>query len=698
MSGIADGIGQNIAQGGLLGMGANMIAQSYMQKAALNAQLKESQEKYGYLNHAAALQAQTQRGLGMDQVFMAQAMAGSSVKNSYYASAAAQNIANINARNQQIQLQQKIPYMYNMELVHENSVLAQLQANNKSRIDVLERMLHSKQLGDSNLYTHQDNTNQANQQFALLQQGNLYQHEDRSGWNTRQYELQRQVNLYQHEDRDLQERGRQARNLYDYGLSKTRAMIEGQEQIDAGRNRVQELQDYRLSNMHKYDSALGAQLKSREADMRAATLQWLESGKYAGDEAFKSDMTSRLISQAASLARDEYMPINSSTDTKIMSSVDKSQRMATVLDVFKKDKTGVNTGKTGAPPTDYNASMRHQPESTYTTSYQLAQQGHYDKTPFHGDGQPETHPDLTAGTLGAQTIPQTGVQLGNFTPTALAPPTSETENFGPDIANNPKAQAIKVHIRKANVPSDKTWADWMNNAGGRVTRANAGQYFQSDAVTAYRLNGKVYDAHGSLIRAYTPASQMAPGAWGPVQAYQQSGSDYVPPGPITKTVHTELLPPITQQTAPPRINFTSTQGAGNEQNTVPNPTHVYDDPEYHQITGSLKQGGHLQTLYYKTSGGDVFTREGHRVNTYYLPNSKIAQHPGGHGSWHFQPVPTGGQITNTTHVTPPHVTPQSHGKTPPIHPPPPNTPYYMGNQGQVPGTYNIRNPMQAQLG
>lgn len=143
------------------------------------------------------------------------------------------------------------------------------------------------------------------------------------------------------------------------------------------------------TNLAKYGIASNTLLRNREIDLKAGTLKWLQTGKYAGDAFFDPSITNDLRSQLGTLAASQGQPMTAGTASRIQQSMDQSQRTTSTTQIagttmhesqlnnvtLPPPSTGTGTGGTGTDTgtgtgTGTTTTTTTTPQTTTTTTPQ----------------------------------------------------------------------------------------------------------------------------------------------------------------------------------------------------------------------------------------------------------------------------------------------------------------------------------------
>lgn len=141
-------------------------------------------------------------------------------------------------------------------------------------------------------------------------------------------------------------------------------MAQGRNETDKYISRLgAEVDNYRtwqdnLTSRHR--TASGSLLKSREIDLKAGTLKWLQTGKYAGDAFYNTDTTNNLRTQLADLSAAGSQPMTAGTNRRIQQVMDRSQRTAAMVDITNTAAADNPNFSTPASTTSGNSGMNNQ--------------------------------------------------------------------------------------------------------------------------------------------------------------------------------------------------------------------------------------------------------------------------------------------------------------------------------------------------
>lgn len=119
--------------------------------------------------------------------------------------------------------------------------------------------------------------------------------------------------------------------------TKSLRLAQGRNETDAYISRLgAQVNNYRtyqdnLTSRHR--TASSTLLGSREMDLKAGTLKWLQTGKYAGDSFYNTKTTDSLRTQLADITSSGFQPMTAGTNRKIQQTMDKSQRTAAIVDI-----------------------------------------------------------------------------------------------------------------------------------------------------------------------------------------------------------------------------------------------------------------------------------------------------------------------------------------------------------------------------
>ena len=203
---------------------------------------------------------------------------------------------------------------------------------------------------------------------------------DQGGRNT----LTFQANQLRHLDKQQTVAGKQQQQFYHYSLQHAAGQNETQRYIKKLQADVETNRIFETGNVAKYSTASTTLLKNRELDMKAATLKWLQTGKYAGDAAFRPEITRKLQEDVTMLAKRGGQPFTEGTENKIHQIMDKAQRTSSVVDiashhVVKDDDTSSGSNVHAKNPHP-NINQKHGdtasggPDSTHTPQHQMDQE------------------------------------------------------------------------------------------------------------------------------------------------------------------------------------------------------------------------------------------------------------------------------------------------------------------------------------
>ena len=214
-------------------------------------------------------------------------------------------------------------------------------------------------------------------QAAMQAQAQMYGQREQAGANkfSSYYGAQSNIAGYRHRSADnrVSEAERTRRHYASLKAQGNRDVIDattslrlaqGRNETDAYISRLgAEVNNYRtyqdnLTTRHR--TASNTLLGSREMDLKAGTLKWLQTGKYAGDSFYNTDTTDSLRTQLADLTAAGGQPMTAGTSRKIQQTMDKAQRTAAAVDITNTPASQNQVFQSPQRPQSNNSGQRNQ--------------------------------------------------------------------------------------------------------------------------------------------------------------------------------------------------------------------------------------------------------------------------------------------------------------------------------------------------